>query len=148
MLSSPHAFRWLQILLTIFYGQIVSTGIYEYFLQGLCGLIFRLRPKYDSILLLILALLMFAFVVYAIIAVWFCRIRMSIVAMLILLTLFVLTLVQSILELRHMGFRPTRLEWMLIRIIELIFRFFAFLISVVFLCYLRQGYKPNLFQLK
>jgi hypothetical protein len=145
MTISNRSVRWLQIILTIFYGQILSTGIYEYLIQGICGFILRIRPKYDSILLLVLAIIMFAFVIYAIIALWYCRTRMCLATLLILVMIFALTLVQSILEIIHMGLRPTRIEWILIRFSELIIRILGIALSILFLIRLRQGYKPENF---
>ena len=142
---SSRTLRWFQILITLFYGQVISTGIYEYIIQGICGLIFRLRPVYDSILLIILGLLMFGFVLYALPALWYHRKRMSIVSLLILIIITILTTVKSILEILYMGQHPIRIEWMIIRIVELIWRIIGIIMSVVFLIQLRQGLKPENF---
>jgi len=138
-----HSLRWLQIILTLFYGQVISTGIYEYIIQGICGLILHLRPVYDSILLIILGLLMFGFVLYATLALWYCRTRMSIISLLILISILVLTSVKSIIEILNMGQNPTRIEWIVIRITEFVLRIFGIIGSVLFLLRLRQGYKPE-----
>lgn len=143
MPMSNQSARWLQIILTVFYGQILSTGIYEYLIQGICGLILRIRPKYDSILLLILGFLLFAFVIYALAALWSCRTRMSVITLLILLVIFSLTIVRSILEINHMGLRPIRLEWTIIRITELVIRFLGVVASLLFLLHLHKGFKPE-----
>ena len=143
MALSNRSARWLQIILTLLYGQILSLGIYEYLVQGICGLILGIRPKYDAIVLLLLGLLMFAFVLYALVALWLCRTRMSVITLLILLVIFALTIVRSILEINHMGLRAIRLEWTLIRVTELVIRFLTIIASLVFLLHLRQGYKPE-----
>ncbi len=140
-----HSLRWLQIILTLFYGQVISTGIYEYIIQGICGLILHLRPTYDSILLIILGLLMFGFVFYAIFALWYCRTRMSVISVLILIIILILTLVKSIIEIVYMGYRPIRTEWIVIRTTELILRLFGIIISIFFIIRLRQGYVPEKF---
>jgi hypothetical protein len=137
--------RWLQIILTLIYGQIISTGIYEYLIQGVCGLILHIRPIYDSILLIILGLLMFAFVLYAIFALWYYRTKMSIISLLILILILVLTLVRSILEILYMGLRPTRTEWIVIRTTELVLRVFAITVNIFFIIRLRKGYEPENF---
>lgn len=142
---SSRSVRWFQILLTLFYGQVLSTSIYEYIIQGICGLIFRLRPIYDSILLIILGLLMFAFVLYALPALWYNRIRTSMISLVILILITILTAVKSVIEIYSMGQHPTRIEWMIIRIVEFIWRIFGLLISTVFLIRLRQGFKPEKF---
>ncbi|CAF2434132.1 unnamed protein product [Rotaria sp. Silwood2] len=137
--------RWLQIILTLFYGQVISTGIYEYIIQGICGLILHFRPIHDSIILIILGIFMFIFVLYAIFALWYCRLRMFIVSLLILIAIFILTLVKSIVEIRYMGQNSIRIEWTIIRVIELVLRVFGILVSVLFIVHLRQGYKPDFF---
>jgi preprotein translocase subunit Sss1 len=138
-----HSLRWLQIILTLFYGQVISTGIYEYIIQGICGLILHIRPVYDSILLIILGLLMFGFVLHATLALWYCRTRMSIISLLILISILVLTSVKSITEILNMGQHPTRIEWIVIRITEFVLRIFGIIGSILFLLRLRQGYKPE-----
>jgi hypothetical protein len=143
---SSHSLRWLQIILTLFYGQVISTGIYEYIIQGICGLVLHLRPKYDSILLIILGLFMFAFVLYAVLALWYCRTRMSVISVLILISILVLTLVKSIIEIIYMGYRPIRTEWIVIRITEFVLRIFGIIISIIFIIRLRQGYEPENFK--
>jgi hypothetical protein len=135
--------RWLQIILTLIYGQIISTSIYAYLIQGICGLILRLRPVYDSILLIILGLLMLAFVLYAIFALWYYRTRMSIIALLILIGITVLTAVKSIIEIVYMGHYTVRIEWMAIRITEFVFRIVGILVNLLFIIRLRQGYEPT-----
>lgn len=91
---------------------------------------------------------MFIFALYALGAIWYYRTRMSVITMLILIEIFCLTLVQSILEIRHMGFRETRLEWLLIRIIELIFRLFSIILMLIYIFYLRKDYQGENFQWK
>lgn len=135
--------RSLQILLTIFYGQILSNGFYEYFLQGLAGLISRLRPNYDSVLLISISVVIFVFSLYAISAIWFCRTRMSITTIFILILLFVLTLIRTIIEIRHMGLRPVRIEWLLIRITELVIRIVGIGLTFYFVYQLRNVFKSN-----
>lgn len=138
-----HSLRWLQIGLTLFYGQVLSTGIYEYLIQGLCGLILSLRPKYDSILLIIFSLFMFAFVVYGLLAIWYCRVRMSIVTVLILISILILTLVKSIIEIIYMGKGSMRTQWLTIRIVELVWRLIGIILHVSFIIRLKQGYEPE-----
>lgn len=145
MSTSSRSLRWFQIILTLFYGQLLSNGIYQYFIQGICGIIFQLRPLYDSILLIILSLLMFALVLYAIFSLWYCRTRMSIASVIILILIFVLTLIKSIIEILYMGRNSIRIEWMIIRIIELILRLFGIIIHTGFVIRLRQGYLPENF---
>jgi len=135
--------RWLQIGLTLFYGQVISTGIYEYLIQGLCGLALSLRPKYDSILLIILSLFMFAFVVYGLLAIWYCRIRMSMITVLILTAILILTLVKSIIEIVYMGRGSMRVQWLTIRMVELVWRFIGIILHVGFIIRLKQGYEPE-----
>jgi hypothetical protein len=135
--------RCLQIILTLFYGQVLSTGMYEYIIQGICGLILHLRPLYDSILLIIIGVLMFPFVFYALFALWYHRTRMSIISLLILILILILTLVKSIIEIRSMGQRPIRIEWMVIRITELIWRVLGIIVNILFIIRLRQSYKPE-----
>ncbi|CAF0906259.1 unnamed protein product [Rotaria sp. Silwood1] len=142
---SNRSVRWLQIILTLFYGQVISTGIYEYIIQGICGLILRFRPIHDSIILIILGLFMFIFVLYAIFALWYCRLKMFTVSLLILIAIFILTLVKSIVEIRYMGRNSMRIEWTSIRITELVLRVFGIVASVLFIVSLRQGYKPDIF---
>ena len=134
--------RWLQILLTLFYGHILSNGYYEYFLQGLAGLISRIRPSYDSFLLISLAGVTLVFFIYAISAIWYCRTRMFLTTVLISIVLFALTLIRTILEIYHMGLRPVRTEWLLIRITELVIRIFGIGLSLYFVQQIRHGYKP------
>lgn len=142
---SSRTLRWFQILITIFYGQVISTGIYEYIIQGICGCLFRLRPMYDSILLIILGLLMCGFVLYALPAVWYNRKRMLLISVLMLIIITILTTVKSILEILYMGQHPMRIEWMIIRIVELIWRIIGIIISLVFFIQLKQGLKPENF---
>ncbi|CAF1103806.1 unnamed protein product [Adineta steineri] len=139
------SFRWLQIILTLFYGQVISTGIYEYLIQGISGLTLQLRPVYDSILLIIFGILMFAFVPYAIFALWYCRTRMSIITLLISIAILILTLVKSIIEISNMGQYPIRKEWIFIRIMELILRLFGIIALIIFIIRLRQEYRPDNF---
>jgi len=144
MMDIPsRSLRWLQIILTLIYGQIISTGIYAYLIEGICGLLLNLRPVYDSILLIILGLLMLTFVLYGIFALWYYRTRMSIIALLILITITVLTLVKSIIEILYMGRYSMRIEWMMIRITEFILRIFGIIVNLLFIIRLRQGYKPE-----
>lgn len=138
MFDSLDAIRRFQIILTLIYGELVSIGIYEYLIQGIIGLILRIRPKYDSILLIVLSSLMFIFVIYGIFAVWFCRTRMSLVSMLVLFVVFCLTLAQTIIELRNMGLRPTRVEWIIVRTTELVTRLCAVFINASFIHHLRK----------
>ncbi len=135
--------RWLQIILTLIYGQIISTGIYAYLIEGICGLILYLRPVYDSILLIILGLLMLAFVLYGIFALWYYRTRMSIIALLILITITVLTVVKSVIEIVDMGQYSIRIEWTVIRIMEFVLRILGILVNLLFIIRLRQGYVPE-----
>ena len=140
---SSRSLRWLQIIITLFYGQVLSTSIYEYIIQGVCGLICRFRPMYDSILLIILGLLMFAFVLYALPALWYNQIRTSVISFVILIFITILTAVKSMIEIQYMGQHPSRLEWMIIRIVEFIWQICGLIISAAFLIRLRQGYKPE-----
>ncbi|CAF0915026.1 unnamed protein product [Rotaria sordida] len=142
---SRRSLRWLQIILTLFYGQIISTGIFEYLIQGICGLILHIRPIYDSIILIILGLFMFIFVLYAIFALWFCRLKMFTISLLILIGIFILTLVRSIFEIHNIGKYSIRIEWASIRITELVLKVFGIVVSVLFIVCLRQGYKPEHF---
>jgi hypothetical protein len=135
--------RWLQIILTLIYGQIISTSIYAYLIEGICGLILYLRPVYDSILLIILGLLMLAFVLYGIFALWYYRTRMSIIALLILITITVLTVVKSVIEIVDMGQYSIRIEWTVIRIMEFVLRILGILVNLLFIIRLRQGYVPE-----
>lgn len=143
MVSSRRSLRWIQIILTLFYGQVMSNSIYEYIVQGICGLILNFRPVYDSILLIVLGIYMLLFVTYAIIALWFCRFRMFTVALLILISIFILTLVKSVIEVKYIGYYSTRIEWAIIRTVELVFKLFGIGISLLFIIRLRQGFKPE-----
>ena len=145
MVTPNRPLRWIQIILTLFYGQVLSTGIYEYFIQGVCGLLSHIRPTVDSVILLVLALLMFAFVLYALVALWYCRTRMAMVSVAILMIIFSLTLIKSILEIRNMGRRPIRAEWMAIRVTELVLRALGIVVSILFIIRLRKGYRPENF---
>jgi hypothetical protein len=143
---SSHSLRWLQIILTLFYGQVLSTGIYQYLIQGICGLILHIRPLYDSILLIILSLLMFLFILYATLALWYYSTRMSIISVLILILILVSTLAKSIIEILYMGRSPIRTEWMIIRITEVVLRIFGIVANILFIIRLRQGYVPENFK--
>ncbi|CAF1280859.1 unnamed protein product [Rotaria magnacalcarata] len=145
MTSRNRALRWLQIILTLFYGQVISTAIYEYIIQGICGLILSFRPMYDSVLLIVLGVFMFLFVVYAIPAVWFCHLQMSIISILILIAIFILTSVKAFIEVKYMGQHSIRIEWATIRIAELVLRILGIVASLLFVICLKQGYKPENF---
>ena len=138
--SPRRSIRLLQIGLTLFYGQLVSNGIYEYIIPGIVGFAKRERATYDSVLLLILGLLMITFVMYGIIALWYHRLQMSIIACAILIAILLLTLVKSIIEILYMPRHPLRPEWTVIRIIELLLRVFGVIVSVLFIMRLRQGH--------
>ncbi|UJR26985.1 hypothetical protein I4U23_008292 [Adineta vaga] len=142
MAENSRSVRWLQIILTLFYGQVISTGIYEYIIQGISGLLSHFRPTYDSILLIILGIFMILYVVYATLALWYCRTKMSIISVLILICILTLALAKSIIEIISMGRYSSRTECILIRTTELVLRIFGILASIVFIHCLRQGYKP------
>lgn len=135
--------RLLQIGLTLFYGQLVSNGIYEYIIPGIAGLISRQRAVYDAVLLLILGILMITFVIYGIVALWYHRLQTSTIACVVLVVILLLTLAKSIVEIMYMPRHPLRTEWIVIRIIELILRVLGVIASVSFMMRLRDGYVPE-----
>ena len=138
--------RWLQIFLTLLYGQVLSTGIYQYIFQGISGLMSHLRPTYDSVLLIALGLLMISYVVYATLALWYCRTRMSIISVLILICILGLTLAKSIIEVINMGRIPLRMEWILIRSTELALRIIGIIANIAFIICLKKKYRPENFK--
>ncbi|CAF0735975.1 unnamed protein product [Adineta ricciae] len=146
MTEPSRSVRWLQIFLTLFYGQVISTGIYEYIIQGISGLISRLRPTYDSVLLIALGLLMISYVVYATLALWYCRTRMSIISVLILICILGLTLTKSIIEVINMGRIPLRMECILIRSTELVLRIIGIVANIAFIICLKKKYRPENFK--
>ena len=138
--------RWLQIFLTLIYGQVLSTGIYQYIFQGISGLMSHLRPTYDSVLLIALGLLMISYVVYATLALWYCRTRMSIISVLILICILGLTLAKSIIEVINMGRIPLRMEWILIRSTDLALRIIGIIANIAFIICLKKKYRPENFK--
>ena len=145
MSISNRSLRWLQIIITLFYGQVISTSIFEYIIQGIYGLTSMLRPTQDSIILICIGVLMLTFVFYSIFALWYSYTKMFLMSVLILIAIFFLTLLKSIIEIRGMGQVPIRSEWMAIRIVELLLRVFGIAISIIFLVCLRRGWKPQRF---
>ncbi|CAF1068872.1 unnamed protein product [Adineta ricciae] len=146
MTEPSRSVRWLQIFLTLFYGQVISTGIYEYIIQGISGLLSHLRPIYDSVLLIALGSLMISYVVYATLALWYCRTRMSIISVLILICILGLTLTKSIIEVINMGRIPLRMEWILIRSTELVLRIIGIVANIAFIVCLKNKYRPENFK--
>lgn len=142
-ISRSRFLRWLQVVLTLFLGQMIANGIYEYIIPGICGLLSRIRPTYDSILLILIGLLMLGYVVYTVIALWYCRRKMLVVSVLILICILALTVVKSIMEILYMGRNPMRAEWLSRRIVEFSLRVFGILAGILFIVRLKQGYRPE-----
>ncbi|CAF0756804.1 unnamed protein product [Didymodactylos carnosus] len=132
--------RLIQILLTVFCGILLANGIFEYLILGIFGLVFNIRSKYDSILLILLGILLSLFSIYALIAIWKNNIKLLIVSIIILIILFILTLVKSITEINELGLRLIRTEWIAIRITELVLRLTGISTLMVYIIQLKQDY--------
>jgi hypothetical protein len=146
MMNNPsRLLRWLQIILTLFYGQMISTGIHQYIIQGIAGLLTNRRLTFDCVLLLVIGLLMVTFVFYAVAALWYQQNRLSMITCSILIFILILTALKSIMEILAMSEYALRTEWIAIRITELIIRVLGILGSVIFIVRLRQGYEPDEF---
>ncbi|CAF0733114.1 unnamed protein product [Didymodactylos carnosus] len=131
----------IQILLTVFYGILLSNGIFEYLILGIFGLTCHIRPKYDSILLIILGILLILFVIYALIAIWKNNIALLFISVIVLIILFAFTLIKSITEIKGFGMRPTRAEWIAIRITELVFRVIGISGLLFYIIRIKQGHR-------
>jgi uncharacterized membrane protein len=138
MVSSIWSLNGLKIGLTLFYGQLLSTGVYQYLIQGIAGFIHRQRAMYDSVLLLVLGLLMIIATIHAIASIWYHRQGMSIVACLILILILILTLAKSITEFNAMAQHPLLKEWMTIRITELFLRVLGVIGAILFVIQLKR----------
>lgn len=141
--TPSRSLRWLQVLLTVFYGQVVSTSIYQYIIQGITGFISQRRTTFDSLFLLLLGIFMITFSIYAVIATWFHQRRPVWITCGILIFIFLITLAKSISEILSMLGHPLYLEWILVRISELIFRLGAMFGLLIFIACLRRGYEPE-----
>lgn len=135
--------RWLQVSLTLFYGQIISTSIYQYIIQGISGFASQRRSIADSLFLLFLGVLMIAFAIYAVIATWYYQAGPTMITCSVLILILLLTVAKTISEILPMPEHPLRTEWILIRVSELILRLGGIFAILLFIKCLRQGYEPE-----
>lgn len=147
MTNGSRSFRWLQISLTVFYGQVIGNGIYQYLLQGIVGFISRQRTIYDSIWLFLLGLSMLVFVVYALFAVWRPERKSSILTCCLLILILILTVVKTIFEANYAGRSSLNKEWLVIRITELVLRVVAIFALVVFTFRMKEAYQAEEFEI-
>ena len=138
--------KFLEILLTLFYGQFISNAIYENLIRGVPDLV-REPTNYYNIFRVVLGVVIILITIYSLLAIWLKRYQLMVFISAILLTIvFLISLVVQIIDLvqrkeRNMYTEKETPIVATILTVESIFRVIAIVLTFLLVKVLKQNYE-------
>jgi hypothetical protein len=138
--------KFIEILLTLFYGQFIANAIYDNLIRGIPDLV-REPTGYYNIIKVVLGCVIIAVTIYSMIVIWLKKYHVLIfISAILLIVVFLISLVVSIIDLvqrkeRNMANEKETPILATVLVVESIFRVLAITLTFVLVKILRQNYE-------